>query len=371
MRASRLRALVWRECVEILRDPFQLTAAFVVPTVLMLVLGFGLSIDVKGLRYAALDHDRTPESRAYLDVFHQTREFAYEGMLGSDAERERAMEEGRLRFVIEIAPGFGRSLATGRPTEVAFWIDGTRPFHAETAQGYVEAAHRSFLSEHGRGQGAADPPARLETRFWYNQGLESRLAIVPGLVAVLLAILPPVLTAVAVAREREVGSIANLYATPMTRLEFLLGKQIPHVAVGLADFAILSLLVVLVFQVPCRGSVLTLVAGAAVYLFATTALGLLLSCASRTQISALLMTLIVTMLPAFLYSGLFTPTSSLSAGARLLAASFPATYFVEIVVGTFTKGLGFGELWPNFVWLALFAGVLGAASAWLFPAQER
>ena len=374
MSLERLAAIVWREGVELLRDPFQLLAAFGVPTAILLVFGYGFSVDVRALRFMVLDEDRTPESRDYVDAFRHTREFHFAGMLASPGERDRMLQDGSVRFVIEIPKGFSGRLGRGESTEVALWIEGTRPFVAETTKGFVEGAHRWFLqawaTRAARTTAALDP-VRIETRFWYNQDLISHLTFVPALIAVSLAIFPALLTAVAVARERERGSITNLYWTPMTRLEFLIGKQVPYVVVSLVDLGIACVVARTIFEVPFRGSASVLIVGGLVYGIATTGFGLVVSCVTRTQIAALMVALILTIIPAFLYSGLFSPVAALSAEAKVLAVLNPATYFVRIAVGTFTKGLGWAELGPSVLRLALFGVGFTGLAALRFPAQER
>lgn len=373
MSPGRLRTLVWRESLELARDPFRLTIAFATPIVLMVVLGYGLSIDVESLPYAVLDRDRTPASRAYLETFRRSRYFAFRGDVSRPETLERRLRAGEITVAMEIPQGFQRDLVTGRPTAVDFAIDGTLPFEAAIARGYVEAAHRSALAADTARvpRPPPEPPLRIATRFWFNPALESALAFVPGLVAVLLVIVPAALTAVAVVREKEQGSIANLYATPMRRLEFLLGKQIPYVALSLVTFGILVGLALLLFRVPFRGSAAALLAGTVLYVIATTGIGLLVSCFTRTQIAALMVTILLTLIPAFLYSGFFTPVASLSGGAAVLARAFPATCYLEIAVGTFTKGVGFGLLWDDILGLAGFALLFDGASLALLRDQVR
>lgn len=369
MRVARLLAVARRESLELLRDRFRLRTALVAPVLLMIVFGYGLSIDVERLPYGVLDHDHSAASRAYLEAFAHSRFFAPRGVLRSGAELERSLVEGRLAFAIEIPPAFERDLATGRGPRVAFWIDGTMPFRADVARGYVEAMHQAWWN--AREEPGQTLRPRVETRFWYNQGLRSALSFVPSLIAALLVILPSVLTAVAVVREKELGSIANLHASPLSRGEFLLGKQLPYVALALLYFGVLCALAVALFRVPLRGSGATLLLAALLYAFATTGIGLLVSCFTRTQIAAIMITILLTMLPAFLYSGFFNPVSSLTGGARAISVAFPTTYFLDVCVGTFTKGLGLSLLWPDVVMLAGFAVAFDLGAAALLPEQDR
>ena len=371
MSGRRLVAVVWRESVQIARDPFLLTTAFLTPCLLMVVLGYGLSIDIEGLPFGVLDRDGSAASRRYVEAFRQSRYFSRGERLLTPRELEDELEAGTLAFAIEIAEGFQRRLERGEKPAVSIWIDGAMPFKAETARAYVEGMHNAFLLERKLPEAAGVPQRPVRTRYWYNQALRSRLAFVPSLIATLLAMIPPLLTAMAVVREKEFGSIVNLYATPLRRSEFLLGKQIPYLIVSLLVLGLLFLLAVWLFDVPFRGSAGALLVGAVLYTSATTAFGLVISSFTRTQIAALMVTLILTLLPAFLYSGFFTPIASLSGAAKAVAVSFPAGYFVNIAVGTFTKGLTIAELWPSFVALAGFAVALDGAALALLREQER
>lgn len=370
MSAARLRALVWRELLEIRRDRFRLAIAFTTPIVLLVVLGYGLSIDVEGLPYGVLDRDRTPASRGLLEAFRSSRSFAYEGALAGPRELETRLRSGELAVAIRIPRGFGRALERGEPRPVAYAIDGSIPFEASMARGYVEALHEAHFAAAREGS-AERPGPPVGVRFWFNPALESRIAFVPGLVAALLVIVPAMLTAVAVVREKEQGSIANLYATPMARLEFLLGKQIPYALLSVAVLGVLVLLAVGLFGLSLRGSALALAVGGAACALAATGLGLVVSCFTRTQIAALMVAVLVTLLPSFLYSGFFTPVSSLSGLAWAIASAFPARYFLEVAVGSFSKGLGLAELWRPVAALLGFAGLFLAASVALLPEQRR
>lgn len=374
MNLRRLWALIRRESLEIFRDPFRLGSAFVVPAVLMTVFSLGLTLDVENLSYVTFDRDRTPASRTYLEGFAHSRYFDDVGSVSSDAMLERKFAAGELRFAIEIPPRFGRDLAADRAPQAAYWIDGSMPFRAETIRGYVQAMNLEQAMRYMRethGTETSFSPADLRVRFWFNQGLRSKYAFVPGILAMVLALSPAMLTAVAVVREKELGSITNLYATPTGRVEFLLGKQLPYVAVSMVNFLLLAALAVYGFEVPLKGDPFTLALGAVLYVFVTTGIGLLVSAFTRTQLAALLISLIVTVVPSFLYSGLLTPVSSLTGGAAWISRGFPATYFLNIAVGSFTKGLRFAQLWPNYAVLLGMMAALLCASVALLRKQER
>ncbi len=373
MNPRRLWALVRRESLEVFRDPFRLGSALVVPAVLMTVFGLGLTLDVENLSYATLDRDRTPASRTYLEGFAYSRYFHDVGAVSSDAMLERKFAAGELRFAIEIPPLFGRDLAEGRTPQAAYWIDGSMPFRAETIRGYVQAMNLEQAMRYARetrGMEATFSPVDLRTRYWFNQDLQSKYAFVPGILAMVLALSPAMLTAVAVVREKELGSITNLYATPIGRVEFLLGKQLPYVAISMVNFGLLTAMTIYGFGVPLKGDFFALALGAALYVCVTTGIGLLVSTFTRTQLAALLISLIVTVVPSFLYSGLLTPVSSLVGGASWIARAFPATYFLDIAVGCFTKSLPARELWPSYAVLLGMMAALLCASIALLRKQE-
>ncbi|WP_240002574.1 ABC transporter permease [Oleisolibacter albus] len=368
----RLSALLKREVLEILRDPFRLSAAFIVPGVMMLIFGFGLSVDIEQVPFAALDQDRTPASRDYIDHFARNRYFADQGVARSRAELTERLRTGELKMALEIPPGFGRDLTAGRVPQVAILADGTMPFRAETVRSYAEAMHLALIQRLAQEKAGADTalmPASVETRYWYNQALKSRVTFVPGLIAVILTIVPAMLTAVAVVREKELGSITNLYATPVTRLEFLLGKQLPYAVISYLNFILLAVAAVLLFGVPLKGSVAALALGAALAVLCSTGIGMLISAFTRSQAAALLITMILTLVPSFLYSGLLTPVSGLGPGGTAFAYGTPTMYFLNITVGAFSKGLALADLAPNLGALALFFVGLTAVSTVLVKKQ--
>jgi ribosome-dependent ATPase len=369
----RLFAYSIREALELWRDPIRLSFALLGTAFLMLVFGFGINTDVDHLPFSALDRDNTPESRAYLEELRGSIYFTEHAPLGSYADFERRMASGELKLALEIPPGFGRDLRRGRPVEVGALIDGAMPFRAETTRGYLQGVHQHFLGELARMSGiaVAPSPAKIETRFRYNQDFQSVNAMVPSTMAMLLALIPAILMAVAVVREKELGSITNLYVTPVTRLEFIWGKQLPYVVLALVNFASLVLMAVVLFGVPLKGSLLALSVGALLYVISTTGYGLVISAFAGTQIAALFGTAILTVLPATQFSGMLTPVSSLSGLGAIMGRLFPMTYFLPISVGTFTKSLGFAQLASTMAPLALFVPSLTAISLLLLRKQAR
>jgi ribosome-dependent ATPase len=325
------------------------------PLLLMIVFGYGISFDVENLSYAVLDQDRTPDSRAYLENFAGSRYFREQAPLADYKDLERRLANGTLKIAIEIPPRFGRDLRSGRSPEIGVWVDGANPFRAEVSRGYVEGVHQAYLAELARRDPAAaasNPPAKTEVRFRYNQNFKSVYAMVPGSIMMLLGLIPAMMTALAVVREKELGSITNLYVTPLTRTEFLLGKQLPYITIAFFNFLCMAVLALALFHVPIKGSYVALGFGALLYVAGTTAFGLLISTFVRTQIAAIFASAILTTMPAIQFSGLLVPVSSLSPDARVIGAAFPATHFHHIAVGVFTKGLGAAGVLRDYAWLS-------------------
>lgn len=410
----RLWAYARREGAELVRDPIRLAFALLGPVLLMIAMGFGISFDVDEIAFAVLDRDRTPASRAYREQFAGTPWFAEQAPLADEADLQRRLASGRLALAIEIPPGFGRALKRGARTEVRLLVDGAIPFRGDTIRGYVEGVHRQYLETLTAGQAASlplpgaelgegavpgvtggisgeaagvtrggtstsgetrqmtpAPPVVIETRFRFNQDFKSVYAMVPGILMLLLIMIPATMTAVGVVREKELGSIINLYATPTKGLEFLLGKQLPYLGLALLSYLLLLLMALWLFRVPLTGSLGALSLGATLFVFATTGLGLLMSTFMRTQIAAVFGTAIVSTIPTILFSGMLVPVSSLTGAARFMGYGFPSAWFNHVSVGTFTKGLQPGDLWLDYGVLAAFGlGFLLVGLA-LLRNQER
>ncbi|MBX9824072.1 MAG: ribosome-associated ATPase/putative transporter RbbA [Xanthobacteraceae bacterium] len=354
---GRLWACARRETLELLRDPIRIAFALLGPLVLMLAFGFGISFDVENLKYATFDQDQTPESRTLLENFAGSRYFTERPPIGSSDDMDRRFRSGELTFAIEIPSGFGRDLQSGRTPEVAVWIDGSMPFRAETARGYVTGVAAQFAEELMKrryGPQATVSAVTFEPRFLYNQAFRSVFAMIPSVIMLMLLLIPAIMSAIAVVREKETGSIANFRSTPMTKFEFLVGKQLPYVAVAMGSFVLLVLMALFIFDVPVKGSFATLAVGSLLYVLAATGFGQLVSSFTRTQVAAVFATAILAIIPTVNFSGLLVPVSSLSGGARVTGLAFPAAWYQPVSVGTFTKSLGFYDLWLNVIVLAGF-----------------
>jgi len=369
----RLLGYAYRESLELRRDPIRLAFALLGSVLLMFVLGFGISMDVEGLRFAVLDRDQSPESRAYVQNIAGSRYFIERPPIVDTAELDRRMNNGELALAIDIPANYGRDLRRGQAPEIGMWIDGAMPYRGETVRGYAEGMHQQYVQQiikEATGLSTAYP-VNIVSRYRYNQDVKSIYAMVPAVIPLLLIFIPAILMALGVVREKELGSITNLYVTPVTRLEFLLGKQLPYIVVAMISFVLLLIQSQLVFHVPIKGSLLALSVATLLYVIVTTGFGLLVSTFTSTQIAALFGTAIMSMLPTVSFSGLTSPVSSLEGAGYWIGQFFPATYFLVICRGIFTKALDFGDLLPHFIKLAAFIPVLTLLAVLLLRKQER
>lgn len=369
----RLFGYAYRESLELRRDPIRLAFALLGSVLLMFVLGFGISMDVEGLRFAVLDRDDSPESRAYAQNIAGSRYFIEHPRIVDSADLDRRMNTGELSLAIEIPAGFGRDLRRGHWPELGLWIDGAMPYRGETVRGYAEGMHQQYIQQLIRETTGmtSSYPANIVSRYRYNQDVKSIYAMVPAVIPLLLIFIPAILMALGVVREKELGSITNFYVTPVTRLEFLLGKQLPYVVVAMISFLLLLIQSQLIFHVPLKGSLLALCFAALLYVIVTTGFGLLVSTFTNTQIAALFGTAVMSMLPTVSFSGLTSPVSALEGVAYWIGQCSPATYFLIICRGIFTKALELGDLLPHFIALAAFIPVLTVISVVLLRKQER
>jgi ribosome-dependent ATPase len=366
---GRMWAYARRETMELVRDPIRLAFAFLGPLILMIAFGYGISFDVENLRFAAFDQDRTPESRALIEAFTGSpRYFDERPPIGSAAELDRRLRSGDIQLALEIPPEFGRDLASDHTPEVAVWLDGSMPFRGETMKGYVTALAAEYTRRLTAQRAAS--AVNFETRFRYNLAFKSVYAMVPSVIMLMLILIPAIMSAIAVVREKETGSIANFYATPTSKFEFLFGKQLPYIAVAMISFVLLVILAIFLFGVPVKGSVSMLVLGSLLYVAATTGFGELVSTFTRTQVSAVFATAILSIIPSVNFSGLLVPVASLSGGGRLFGLGFPPAWYQPISVGAFTKGLGFAQFWPNLIVLAGFFLLYLVAAQLILRKQE-
>jgi ribosome-dependent ATPase len=365
----RMFSYTRREALELRRDPIRATLAILGSVILMFVIGYGINMDVEKLNFAVLDRDDSTISRDYVLDIAGSRYFNELAPLTDYADLDDRMKKDKIALAIEIPPGFGRDVLRGHSAEIGAWIDGSMPMRAETVSSYVQGIHASWLTAKARqiyGDAATTGLFSIETRFRYNPDVKSLVAMVPAVIPLLLMMIPAMLTSLSVVREKELGSITNLYVTPVTRLEFLLGKQIPYVVLGMANFLLLYAFATLAFRVPFTGSFPAFALGALLYVIVTTGMGLLISSFMRSQITAIFATALLTLIPAVQFSGMIDPVSSLQGLGAWIGEIYPTTYFMVISRGAFSKALDFAGLAPSLVPILIAIPVLlGLATAFL------
>lgn len=370
----RLFSISRREAIELRQDPVRAAIALLGSLFLMLTFGYGITMDVENLRFAVLDRDQTTLSNNYALDLSGSGYFIARPPLANYEQLDRRMRNGELSLALEIPPEFARDLERGQHVKIAAWIDGAMPTRAENVIGYVQGMHLTWLDEQARRHGA-DPNAAglidIETRFRYNPDVKSLPAMVPSVIPMLLMLVPAMLSALSVVREKELGSILNLYVTPVSKVEFLVGKQLPYIAMGMVNFLLLCAMAVGVFGVPHKGDFLFLSLAALLYVSFATGFGLLASVFTRSQVGAIFATFLASFIPSLRFAGMTDPISSLEGGARLFGEIFPGSHFMTICRGTFSKALGFSELSQYLLPLLLAIFLTVGFSVLLLEKQER
>lgn len=383
MSLKRVATVASKEWREMVRDRMFVLLAFLLPVLWLLVFGYGLVLDVEEIPLVVVDRDHSSLSRDYLYRFITSRYFDFKGSPADETEIDRWLESGKARAVVVVPEKFEERLLAGQPVAVQTLIDGTFPLRTDITKGYVIAINAAFSAEllqgyvartRGVSRERADRmtrPVDLEVRYLYNEEVRSSWSTIPALVMFSLMLAPPLLTALGIVREKESGSIYNIYSSTVGKVEYLAGKLAPYVFVSFINAVVLWLLATLWFGVPFKGNVGLFLTSALLFVLTSTGIGLLVSIMVGTQIAALIVTMIISILPTILFSGLIVPVSSLSSGAWVQAHFFPGMYFTNIVRGTFLKGVGLDVLWPDLLALALYAAVLRLVGYRLFTKRPR
>ncbi|MWN89803.1 ribosome-associated ATPase/putative transporter RbbA [Gilliamella sp. Pra-s65] len=370
---TRMIGCLWRETLELSRDTLRALLALLGSAILMLVMGYGITMDVEDLSFAVLDRDQSIISQNYtLNLSGSKRYFIEKNAITDYNDMDARLRSNDIALAIEIPPNFGRDIQRGDPVDIAIWIDGAMPLRAETIKGYVQGMHLAWLSEKVKevtGKSSTSL-ANIETRYRYNPDIKSLPSMVPAVIPILLLMIPSMLAALSVVREKEMGSIINLYVTPVTKAEFLLGKQVPYIVISMFSFLLLLFMAITIFGVPVKGSLFTLCLAAFAYCIISTGFGLLASTITRSQIAVIFLTCVGTMLPAIQFSGLLNPVASLEGSGRYIGEIYPTTHMLIIARGVFNKALGFMDLHNSiFILLVTIPIVLGA-SIFLLKKQE-
>ena len=371
-------SMIWtfarREAKELLRDKIRLFFAVFGPLIIMASVSWGISFDVRNLKFAVYDRDQTAASRELVEYFDGSRYFLQQPPIQSEAEIDTVLKSSGAILVIDIPSGFGRDLARGLKPEVGFYVDGSMPFNATNIRGYIGSLITAYTKDRIAESGlpvSLKAPAGIEPRFMYNQDFDSINAIAPGVMMLVLMMIPAMMSAVGVVREREIGSIANFYASSAAVAQYLIGKQLPYIAVGMVNFAAMMLMIIYLFGVPLKGSFTGLAVGTLLMVSASTALGLLISCFVRSQLAAIFATAIITMIPAQTYSGFLYPLSTMEGGALIIGKTFPSSWYYTVSVGSFTKGLHTADLLHEYAAIAAFAATSLILACVLLKKQEK
>jgi ABC-2 type transport system permease protein len=357
MSPRRIAALIGKETRELLRDPITMWLALLMPLVMLFLFGYAVSLDVEDVSIGIYDESRSPASRELGARFAATESFAAPRTFESMRAVVAAMQRSEVRLVLVIPPDFARRLITGPEAPVQILVDGSYSMSAALAAGYAVAIVKDFPVPRA-------PAVNVETRVWYNPSLRSANFVVPGLLAVILMAFPPLLTALAIVREKETGTIQQIYASPVTSAEFVAGKLVPYGVVALIEMLLLIVVGTLWFDVPFQGSPALLVAASLVYVLTTVAIGLLVSTVTRTQVAAMLAALIVSLMPSFLFSGFLFPVFTMPLAMQLYSLLIPASYFMEISRGIVLKAADVPTILPNLLVLAGYTVALFGLAAW-------
>jgi ABC-2 type transport system permease protein len=373
---QRLRRIIRKEFIQALRDPRMRSILFLPPLIQLLIFGYAASLDVDNAKIAWMDQDHTPESRELLSEFEGSGRFILAGMPNDERTMQRMMDRGQVDAVVRILPGFARDVERGRTSRVQVLLDGTNSNTASIVSGYASQAiarysnealqHRQKAMLVGVTQDAGGPvqqPVRQvtpRTRVWFNPDLRSRNYFIPGVIVNIITIVTLSLTAMAIVREKEIGTMEQLMVTPIRPMELIIGKTLPFVAVGIWDMLLVMSAALLIFHVPFRGNFWLLFGSTLLFLLTTLGAGLYISTVSKTQTQAMMATGLFFQ-PFFMLSGFTFPIRNMPMFAQWLTFFNPVRYFMEIVRGVFLQGAGVESLWPQMLALAVF----GVTILWL------
>ena len=361
MKPRRIKAMARKEFVQMTRDTRTLVGGLFLPLLMIFLFGYALSLDVDRIPTVVFDQDRTPLSRNFISLLGDSRYFSLIGYLDNQAEIDRALDRGDALLAVVVPLDFSSHVKQGLKAPVQAILDGSDSNTASIALGYLKAVAAGFdiriQAERIRKAGLrmVDMPVEGRVRVWFNPEMKSRNFIIPGLTAVLMMAICSLMTALSISKEKETGTLEQLLSTSITSGELLIGKLLPYLGMGLVQLALVVGAGVLIFHLPFRGSVLTLLLAALIFLFGTLSWGLLISVISRSQLQASQISMLVAFLPSFLLSGFIYPIENMPAVLQIITLVIPARYFVDILRGLFLKGVGLSVLWPEFLALLVYA----------------
>ena len=359
---GRLLAVSRKEVLHLRRDRRSLGLAFVLPAIMVLAFGWVISFDIRHIKMAVYDEDRSQASRALVDAFTASSYFVVTGHLDRYGDAEPLLDRGAVRLVLVIPPRFQARLSGGGPAPVQALVDGSDANTATIALAYARGIVTAYATRAVLGARNMAPPVRAETRVWYNEELKSSNMIVPGLIAVVMMIIAAMLTSLTIAKEWERGTMEQLASTPVHPVEVVLGKLLPYIGIGMIDVLVTGFIGAVVFAVPFRGSFLFFVGASFFFLVGALGIGLAISAATKSQMLAIQVAMVATYLPSFLISGFMFDVANMPTALQAIALFVPARYFITAVRGIFLKGVGPEVLWPYGLGMILF-GIAGLTLA--------
>ncbi|MBI2265770.1 MAG: ABC transporter permease [Armatimonadetes bacterium] len=370
----RMSAVTRKEFQELVRNWMGFLLSIVSPIILYFLFAYGMPLDVKNIPMVVLDEDKSSESRALIDVFTNSQVFELRRMVGSSGEVDRIMRLGEIRVCLVIPSDFSRKIRQGMRQEIQVLVDATYPNRAAIMAGYVDAALADFSETRVKallvrvmgGGGEGGLPVSMLTSAWFNPTLRSEDFIVPGVIAIMLIFLPPILAAISISKEKETGSIINMLCSPVSKAEYLVGKMIPYIVITYGNFLLFLLFTVTIFKVPLRGDLFLLLGVSLIYAVSVIGIGLLVAVLVGNQISAILIVAVATLIPSFMYSGFLLPTICMDSTARTISQILPPTHYIDFIRKLMIKGVGVLYLQSSIVMLILIALVLFGLSIALF-----
>ena len=374
---SRTSSVLRKETREILRDPYTLSIALVLPLVMLFLFAYGVNTDVRNIQLAVMDFDQSTTSQDYTQAFFSSGYFESAGFVQNYEQAGDMLDRDTADAVLVILPGFARTLSSGGQVQTQTLLDGSYTPSAQVAESYIEAINAGYngriISEYleSRSGQSLDQyiPLQVQSRVLYNPGLKSVNVIVPGLFGVILMALPPLLSALAIVREKERGSIQQIFVSPIRPLELIVGKLIPYAVIAFLEMIIMLAGGILWFGVPFRGNLLLFLAASILYVLCTVGIGLLISTLTRSQVTAGLLAIVLTVMPSMLFSGFIFPIHTMPTPMQVYASIFPARYFIDISRALALKGQGFSSVAPAMGFMAIYATGLILFSALRFKKQ--
>lgn len=366
---TRLLAIIRKEFIQIIRDPRSLYAVLLMPPFMLLLFGYAISFDVKHISTAVCDLDRTGRSREFYSSFKNSGYFDINYYTTSPKEIERLLDEGKVVVGIIIPDGFSRKLSMGEPSQIQVLLDGSNPNNATTSFGYIYSITQNYsskllISALSKLPKSIDKmPIDFRPRIWYNPELKSANFLVPGLIGIIMMVICVTVTAMAIVREKERGTMEQLIASPIQPFELIIGKALPYAIVAFADVVMILMLGRFVFNVPIAGNVFLLLALSILFLLGTLCVGLLISTVAESQQVAFMMATFTSMLPSFLLSGFIFPIKNMPTVVQLITYIVPARYFLVILRSIILKGAYFDVLIKETIFLSMFTVIMITLSA--------